>query len=145
MNEQGSPTENRELKTFLDDTFSTMDKVLAQQKPDLRQHEIGTVNFVGRDIARVGGLPNIRAEELVRFSGNYMGLVFNIDPEEIGVILLDPSENLQVGTEVHRTKRVLDVPVGDGLLGRVVDPMGRFVVKTSLETRQQVTATVYLK
>jgi F-type H+-transporting ATPase subunit alpha len=91
-----------------------MEKVLDEQNPELRQYEIGTVNFVGRDIARVGGLPHIRAEELVRFAGNYMGLVFNIDPTEIGVILLDPSENLQVGSEVHRTKRVLDVPVGDG-------------------------------
>ena len=117
--------ETQELKTFLDDTFSTMDKVLKKQKPELRQYEIGIIQFVGRDIARVSGLPNIRAEELVRFSGNYMGLVFNIDPEEIGIVLLDPSEHLQVGTEVHRTKRVLDVPVGEGLLGRVVDPMGR--------------------
>ena len=125
MKDKPSVTGNQELKTFLDDTFSTMDKVLDEQKPELRQYEIGLVTSVGRDIARVSGLPNIRAEELVRFSGNYMGLVFNIDPEEIGVILLDPSENLQVGTEVHRTKRVLDVPVGEGLLGRVVDPMGR--------------------
>ena len=125
MSEQVNMTETQELKTFLDDTFSTMDKVLEKQNPELRQYEIGTIQFVGRDIARVSGLPNIRAEELVRFSGNYMGLVFNIDPEEIGVILLDPSENLQVGEEVHRTKRVLDVPVGEGLLGRVVDPLGR--------------------
>ena len=125
MNEQAGVNESQELKSFLDDTFSTMDEVLEKQKPELRQHEIGTIQFVGRDIARVSGLPNIRAEELVRFAGNYMGLVFNIDPEEIGVILLDPSENLQVGEEVHRTKRVLDVPVGEGLLGRVVDPLGR--------------------
>jgi F-type H+-transporting ATPase subunit alpha len=125
MNQESSQLENKELKTFLDDTFDTMEKVLDEQNPELRQYEIGTVNFVGRDIARVGGLPHIRAEELVRFAGNYMGLVFNIDPTEIGVILLDPSENLQVGSEVHRTKRVLDVPVGDGLLGRVVDPLGR--------------------
>jgi F-type H+-transporting ATPase subunit alpha len=117
--------ESQELKTFLDDTFDTMEKVLEEQNPELRQYEIGTVQFVGRDIARVSGLPHIRAEELVRFAGNYMGLVFNIDPKEIGVILLDPSENIQVGSEVQRTKRVLDVPVGDGLLGRVVDPLGR--------------------
>ena len=117
--------ENSELKDFLDDTFSKMEKVLDEQNPELRQYEVGTVQFVGRDIARVSGLPNIRAEELVRFSGNYMGLVFNIDIQEIGIILLDPSENIQVGSEVHRTKRVLDVPVGEGLLGRVVDPIGR--------------------
>ncbi len=125
MNQEVSQVENQELKTFLDDTFDTMEKVLEEQNPELRQYEIGTVQFVGRDIARVSGLPHIRAEELVRFSGNYMGLVFNIDPKEIGVILLDPSENIQVGSEVQRTKRVLDVPVGDGLLGRVVDPLGR--------------------
>ena len=125
MSQHVDITETQELKTFLDDTFSTMDKVLKKQKPELRQYEIGTIQFVGRDIARVSGLPNIRAEELVQFPGNYMGLVFNIDPEEIGIILLDPSEKLQVGEEVHRTKRVLDVPVGEGLLGRVVDPLGR--------------------
>lgn len=125
MSEQVNVTENQELKTFLDDTFTTMEKVLDENKPELRQLEIGTVQFVGKDISRVSGLPNIRAEELVRFSGNYMGMVFNIDVSEIGIILLDPSEKLQVGTEVHRTQRVLDVPVGDGLLGRVVDPLGR--------------------
>ncbi|MDD3260179.1 MAG: alternate F1F0 ATPase, F1 subunit alpha [Smithellaceae bacterium] len=125
MNQETTPLENQELKTFLDETFDTMEKVLEEQNPELRQYEIGTVQFVGRDIARVSGLPHIRAEELVRFSGNYMGLVFNIDPKEIGVILLDPSENIQVGSEVQRTKRVLDVPVGDGMLGRVVDPLGR--------------------
>ncbi len=125
MNSEVSKVENQELKTFLDDTFDTMDKVLDGQHPELRQYEVGQVEFVGRDIARVSGLPHIRAEELVRFAGNYMGLVFNIDPKEIGVVLLDPSENLQVGTEVQRTMRVLDVPVGDALLGRVVDPIGR--------------------
>ena len=97
MNQESSQLENQDLKTFLDDTFDTMEKVLDEQNPELKQYEIGTVQFVGRDIARVSGLPHIRAEELVRFAGNYMGLVFNIDPKEIGVILLDPSENLQVG------------------------------------------------
>src|SRR5664280_2824857 len=129
MNQESSQLENKELKTFLDDTFDTMEKVLDEQNPELRQYEIGTVNFVGRDIARVGGLPHIRAEELVRFAGNYMGLVFNIDPTEIGVILLDPSEHLQVGSEVHRTKRVLDVPVGDALLGREVNTVMRLPVE----------------
>jgi len=125
MEQEAKRLDNQELKTFLDDTFSTMEKVLDDQRPELRQYEIGQVQFVGRDIARVAGLPHVRAEELVRFSGNYMGLVFNIDQKEIGVILLDPSEHLQVGSEVQRTKRVLDVPVGEGILGRVVDPLGR--------------------
>lgn len=125
MNQDVKPLESEELKNFLDDTFETMDQVLEKQNPELRQLEVGQVEFVGRDIARVSGLPHVRAEEMVRFTGNYMGLVFNIDLKEIGVVLLDPSENLQVGSEVQRTKRVLDVPVGEGLLGRVVDPLGR--------------------
>ena len=125
MNQDVKPLESEELKNFLDDTFETMDQVLEKQNPELRQLEVGQVEFVGRDIARVSGLPHVQAEEMVRFTGNYMGLVFNIDLKEIGVVLLDPSENLQVGSEVQRTKRVLDVPVGEGLLGRVVDPLGR--------------------
>jgi len=57
MNQEVSQVESQELKTFLDDTFDTMEKVLEEQNPELRQYEIGTVQFVGRDIARVSGLP----------------------------------------------------------------------------------------
>ena len=118
-------TEKEELKTFLDDAFQTMDDVLARQEAELRDREIGIVKYVGYGIVRVGGLPNIRADELVLFPGNLQGLVFNIDPEEIGVILLGHSEGLDAGAEVRRTDRVLDVPVGESLIGRVVDALGR--------------------
>ena len=60
MNSEVGKVENQELKTFLDDTFDTMDKVLDGQNPELRQYEVGTVEFVGRDIARVSGLPHIQ-------------------------------------------------------------------------------------
>jgi F-type H+-transporting ATPase subunit alpha len=118
-------TEKEELKAFLDDAFQTMDNVLARQEAELRDREIGIVKYVGYGIVRVGGLPNIRADELVLFPGNLQGLVFNIDPEEIGVILLGHSEGLNAGAEVRRTDRVLDVPVGESLIGRVVDALGR--------------------
>ena len=118
-------TEKEELKVFLDDAFQTMDDVLARQEAELRDREIGIVKYVGYGIVRVGGLPNIRADELVLFPGNLQGLVFNIDPEEIGVILLGHSEGLDAGAEVRRTDRVLDVPVGESLIGRVVDALGR--------------------
>lgn len=91
----------------------------------LHPTEVGTVSYVGRDIARVRGLPGVKAEELVRFAGDLMGLVFNLEPAEIGIAMLDPGELVQVGTPVHRTDRVLDVPVGEALLGRVVDALGR--------------------
>ena len=118
-------TEQEELKAFLDGAFQPMDNVLARQEAELRDREIGIVKYVGYGIVRVGGLPNIRADELVLFPDNLKGLVFNIDPEEIGVILLGHSEGLDAGAEVRRTDRVLDVPVGESLIGRVVDALGR--------------------
>nr|HPG71182.1 F0F1 ATP synthase subunit alpha [Syntrophales bacterium] len=119
------PREKEELKEFLDDTFKTMDRVLEGQHPELREREVGLVKYVGHGIVRVGGLPNIKSEEVVLFPKNVQGLVFNIDPEEIGIILLGPSEHIVAGSEVRRTERILDVPVGEGLIGRVVDATGR--------------------
>lgn len=130
------PGEKEELKDFLDDTFKTMDAVLADQHPELTQREVGLVNYVGHGIVRVSGLPNIRSEEIVLFPKNVQGLVFNIDPEEIGVILLGASEHLNSGSEVRRTGRVLDVPVGEALIGRVVDAIGR-----PLDNQGEVRAT----
>jgi F-type H+-transporting ATPase subunit alpha len=118
-------TEKDELKALLDGTFQTLDNVLARQEAELRDREVGVVSYVGYGIVRVDGLPSIRADELVLFPGNLQGLVFNIDPREIGVILLGPSGDLSAGTEVRRTGRVLDVPVGESLIGRVVDALGR--------------------
>ncbi len=118
-------SEKEELKVFLDGAFRTMDNVLSQHEAELRDREVGTVNYVGYGIVRVSGLPNIRADEVVLFPGNLQGLVFNIDPEEIGVILLGPSAHLGAGDEVRRTDRILDVPVGEALIGRVVDALGR--------------------
>jgi F-type H+/Na+-transporting ATPase subunit alpha len=117
--------EGNGLRSFLEGTFKTMDAVLSEQHAELRQSEIGVVKYVGYGIVRVGGLPNIKAEELVMFPKNLRGLVFNIDPDEIGVILLGPGEGLQTGAEVKRTGRVLDTPVGEDLIGRTLDAVGR--------------------
>ena len=117
--------QNAGLKSFLDDTFTTFDRVLEGYRAELKGLEVGTVNYIGLGIARLEGLPGVKSEELVRFSGDVLGMVFNVDPSEVGVILLDESQILKAGSEVRRTGRVLDVPVGDGLIGRVLDPMGR--------------------
>ena len=117
--------ESKILQDFLDAAFTSFDQGLKRFKPELRMQEVGTVAFVGQGIARVKGLTQVRSEELVRFPGNRMGLVFNLDLEEIGVILLDESEGLGAGAEVHPTGRVLDIPIGPGLIGRVIDPLGR--------------------
>lgn len=113
------------LRIVLDSVFTSLHDALEQQRPEPYVQEIGTVHFVGHGIARVAGLPHVGSEELVRFPGNQLGLAFTLDPADVGVILLDASEGIHAGAEVHRTGRILDVPVGDALLGRVVDALGR--------------------
>ena len=117
--------ENKELREALSDAFSEVNHTLESYQPQLQFDEIGTITFLGNDIARIKGLAHVKSEELVSFPGNRMGIAFNLDPEEVAVIMLDKSEELKAGQEVRRTERVMDVPVGEGLLGRVVDAAGR--------------------
>ncbi|MFW6181104.1 MAG: alternate F1F0 ATPase, F1 subunit alpha [Spirochaetota bacterium] len=93
--------------------------------PSMEVREVGTVTWVGQGVARVEGLPGVRFEELIRFPGNVMGMAFNLDPDEVDVVLLDKGERLRAGDEVERTGRILDVPVGESVLGRVIGPLGR--------------------
>ena len=116
---------NDQLSFLLKEALNVVDKTLDDYKPKLSPKEIGTIKYVGEGIARVDGLPTVKSEELVRFPGGLLGMAFNLDPDEVGVILLDESEHLQAGDEAHPTGRVLDIPVGDALLGRVMDAVGR--------------------
>jgi F-type H+-transporting ATPase subunit alpha len=86
--------------------------------------EVGRIISVSTGIARVSGLPGVGYEELVRFPGDVYGIAFNVDENEIGVVLLGDYWDLHAGDEVERTGRVMDVAVGDGLLGRVITPLG---------------------
>lgn len=113
------------LDTCLEDTFRKLERARSGQSAELKPQEVGIVDYVGQGIARVSGMASVRSEELVRFPDGLYGLVFNIDPDEVGIIMLDPSEDIVAGSEVVRTGRVLDVPVGDSLLSRVVDALGR--------------------
>ncbi|QQE63674.1 alternate F1F0 ATPase, F1 subunit alpha [Leptolyngbya sp. BL0902] len=105
-------------------------QVLTDYRPSLTLREMGEVQSVRPGIARVTGLPGVRADELVYFPSSkpggtpLLGIAFNLDPDEVGVILLGDSPDLQAGDRVYRTERVMDVPVGEGLLGRVVTAMG---------------------
>lgn len=118
-------TDEKKLIGCLDETFAVLDRIIKEEKPQLQEREVGIVNFVGQGIVRVGGLPHVQSEEIVRFPGNILGYVFNIDPDEIGVILLGPTKHLKTGVEVRRTGRVMDIPVGDGFLGRVINALGQ--------------------
>ena len=96
---------------------------LQGQAPRLR--ETGTVTSVGGGIARLRGLPGLRAEELVALPGGLLGMAIDLEPHEAGIVLLGPADHLRAGDEVRATGRLVDTPVGDGLLGRVLSATGR--------------------
>ncbi len=113
------------LKEVFDQSFASIRRVRETFAPQLTPSEVGTIMSVSTGIARVSGLPGVGFEELVKFPGDVFGIAFNVDENEIGVVLLGEYENLHAGDEVQRTGRVMDVAVGEGLLGRVIDPLGR--------------------
>ncbi|AHJ26787.1 alternate F1F0 ATPase, F1 subunit alpha [Nodularia spumigena CS-584] len=113
------------LQTLLNNTFTTFEQVLNNYQPQIQTREIGIIKSLTQGIANISGLPNVKADELLRFSGDILGIAFNLDANEIGVILLGNSQHLAAGQEVQRTGRVLDVPVGEGLLGRVLNVTGQ--------------------
>ncbi len=104
--------------------FAGIGRAVSASAPELVPREVGTITSASVSIATVSGLPGVGFEELVRFPGGVSGIVFNLDADEIGIVLLGAGGHLRAGDEVERTGRVADVPVGDGLLGRVIDPLG---------------------
>jgi F-type H+-transporting ATPase subunit alpha len=106
------------------EAFAAIGQAVAEQRAELRATEVGEVTWVTSGIARVRGLPGVRAEELLRFRGGLLGIAASLEPDGIGVILLGDIARLRAGDEARRTGRVIDVPVGPALLGRVVDAMG---------------------
>jgi len=113
------------LKDVFDNVFNEISEVRESFIPKLTPREVGTIKTVSTGIANVSGLPNVGFEELIKFPGEVFGIAFNVDEEEIGVVLLGEYSHLHAGDQVERTGRVMDVVVGEGLLGRVIDPLGR--------------------
>jgi len=112
------------LGSIVSNTFSQIrDGVLAHDNV-LNKKEIGFVMRISSGIVQVSGLPNVGFEELLKFPNELYGIAFNVDEDEIGVVLLGEESKLQVGDTVERTGRVMDVPVGNSLIGRVVNPLG---------------------
>ncbi len=116
--------ENKKLQDTIAGNFAAISQRLEGFQPQLRFEEIGTVSFVGNGIARIKGLLHVKSEELIRFPGEKFAIAFNLDPEEVAVVMLDKGVEIKAGQEVRRTGRVMDVPVGEELLGRVVDATG---------------------
>ena len=113
-----------ELTISADEIRSAIENYVTEYSPDVSREEVGTVTEAGDGIARVEGLPSAMTNELLEFEGGVRGLALNLDVREIGVVVLGDFAGIEEGQQVRRTGEVLSVPVGDGFLGRVVDPLG---------------------
>ena len=97
---------------------------LADWEPSVEQETVGYVSAVADGVAKVTGLPNAMASELLEFTGGLLGVALNLDEDDIGVVLLGDASHIEEGSVVKTTGDVLSVPVGDGMLGRVVNALG---------------------
>ena len=91
---------------------------------DAEVAEVGRVLSVGDGIARVHGLDNVQAGEMVEFPGGIRGMALNLEVDNVGIVIFGSDQDIKEGDTVKRTKAIVDVPVGNGLLGRVVDGLG---------------------
>lgn len=113
------------LKKGLEQITALYDEALSGSPTDLQLTETGIITHIEGGIARVRGLPSTQFEEIVLFPGNVLGIALDLAPDEIGVILLENDPAIKAGETVKRTGRIADTPVGDALLGRVIDATGK--------------------
>jgi F-type H+/Na+-transporting ATPase subunit alpha len=113
-----------ELTISAEDIQGAIEEYVSSFTSDTAREETGTVVDTGDGIAHVEGLPSVMTQELLEFPGGVLGVALNLDEHSVGAVILGDYETLQEGQQVKRTGEVLSVPVGDGFLGRVVDPLG---------------------
>jgi F-type H+/Na+-transporting ATPase subunit alpha len=114
-----------ELSIRPEEIRDALQRFVSDYKPETAsREEVGAVAEAGDGIARVTGLPSVMANELLEFEDGTLGLALNLDTREIGVVILGDFEGIEEGQTVRRTGEILSVPVGDGYMGRVVDPLG---------------------
>src|SRR5687768_12282447 len=114
-----------ELSIRPDEIRDALQRFVSDYKPDsAAKEEVGTVAEAADGIARVSGLPSVMANELLEFEDGTLGIALNLDTREVGVVVLGDFDKIEEGQVVRRTGEILSVPVGDGYLGRVIDPLG---------------------
>jgi F-type H+-transporting ATPase subunit alpha len=113
-----------ELSIRPEDVRSAIEQYVTSYTAETTREEVGVVAEVGDGIARVEGLYSTMANELLEFEGGVLGLALNLDTREVGAVVLGDPAGIEEGQAVRRTGDILSVPVGDGFLGRVVDPLG---------------------
>src|SRR3989304_581636 len=100
-------------------------RAIKEYDRDIDVAETGTVLSAGDGIARIFGLDKVMAGELVEFPGGIFGMVLNLEEDNVGVAMMGEAAHVREGDLVRRTGRIIEVPVGEGLLGRVVDALGK--------------------
>jgi F-type H+-transporting ATPase subunit alpha len=114
----------RELSIGPEEISSVLRRYVEDFRPSVEREEVGMVREVGDGIARISGLPKAMVNEMVEFPGGTVGLAMNLTEDEIGAVVLGDAEHIQEGDPVKQTGQILSVPVGDGMLGRVVNALG---------------------
>jgi len=114
-----------DLTITADQITESIRSQLSGWEPDTSKETVGFVTSIADGVARVKGLPSVMASELLEFPDGLVGVALNIDEEDIGVVFLGDYQHIEEGDPVKQTGTVLSVPVGDALLGRVVDPLGK--------------------
>jgi F-type H+-transporting ATPase subunit alpha len=104
---------------------SDLQKQIASFEPEISIRDVGTVIEAGDGIARVAGLSNVKSQELVKFQNGVFGIAFNLEKDSVGVIIMGDYAGIVEGMTVRSTGQIASVPVGDGLIGRVVDALGQ--------------------
>lgn len=124
------------MTTRSQDIVSVIKRQIEEFGAGVTMVDVGTVVEVGDGIARAHGLGGCRYSELVEFPGGLLGIALNLEEDSVGIVILGDEKSIKEGDEVKTTGRIVETPVGDALLGRVVDPLG-----TPLDGKGPITAT----
>ena len=112
------------MSDLIKDISESLQKQIEDFQPELELRDIGNVIEAGDGIARATGLADVQAQELLQFENGMMGIAFNLEAENVGIVIMGEFSEIQEGMAVHSTGRIASVPVGDGLIGRVVNALG---------------------
>jgi len=108
-----------------DEIAGILKQQIQSARVQVREDEVGAVIEVGDSVARVYGLSAVQMNELVQFQNGLFGIAFNLEEDNVGVVVMGPDGDIKEGATVRRTGRIISVPVGDGVIGRVVNPLGQ--------------------
>ena len=101
-------------------------KQVEEFEKKVEARSVGAVITVGDGIALADGLADVKANEIVEFASGVAGVAFNLEPDNVGIVVMGDFSDIQAGDEVRATGRIASIPVGDALIGRVINPLGHF-------------------